>query len=496
MNNADFVHLHCHTEYSRFDGLAKMLHFVGTARAMGFRAIACSDHGNIGGWIKFYKACTDTELQVDKKTVLDASGKPAGPIKPILACEFYLARDHAARGREQQPDGRKGNRHILLIAKNYEGYQNLCRLSQLSWTDGQAFSDPRIDLNQLAAHSNGLICSTACLGSIVNINLLHGRYQQAKKAVSVLKDIFDRDLYLSTMCHGIDAEMQIIPDQIKLAEQMGCLLVAENDTHYVTKEQARSQEVLMATSTSRCMKDPRRIHFPHDEFYLKSADEMAKMYGTSPKILTNSVEIAERVEDVLAGKKGGMRLPNFDLEEAQKAIAVHSGEADVSTSSDIYIDKDMTPMKFLEQEAWKGMQKLSCPCHGKWDKSPAHLEAYKRELADMHIAWDNNKMDFFTYFLIDWDIMRFARLMKILTGCGRGSGYASIILRCLGVNYGPCPIEHGLIWERFLGFDEKFFLLDTDWGLGSEEGMPQVLATDELDEERAVEDDQGGVDRY
>jgi DNA polymerase III subunit alpha len=492
LTNSDFVHLHNHTEYSRLDGLSKVADLAYHARSMGFKSIAITDHGNVGGWIKFYKEC-----RKKKRNIILPNGKkaeeeiPFPAIKPIFGQEFYLARDHLIGGKDQGPvtqeDGRKGNRHILLTAKNYQGYQNLCRLSQRAFTHGQ-YIDPRIDLRLLAEHSEGLICSSACLGSVVNINLLHGRYDQAKKAATALKDIFNEDFFLEVMYHGIDEEGAIVPEIIKLGQQLDIPVIATNDCHYCKKEHGQSQELLMAMQTSKCLKDPKRIHFPYHEFYLKSAAEMSKVFGTHPELLTNTVAFSERIEEFL--KLGGMRLPKFDLEKAKvSALALYR---DPVADKDIL--KATTPFEMLKALAWRGMRKLG------WDKSQEHIDAYNKEIADVLVAWKSNRMDFSTYFLIVWDYINFARREKILTGGGRGSGYASVLLRALGITYGPCPVRMGLIWERFLGFDFVNFLSDDDWGFDEVESLAlsedSESDDDDLLVERDVEDDQGGTDRY
>lgn len=537
ISNWDFAHLHCHSEYSRFDGLARIDSFTLTAKLMGFPAIGLTDHGNIGGWIKFYqsasakkkkykieyltdRALLDTTkvkyiIHKDKKTgeekeieLLDAA-----PLKPILGEEFYLARNHEKAGKEGNPDGRKGNRHLLLIAKNTEGYKNLCTLSQRSWTHGQ-YIDPRIDLNLLAEHSKGIICSSACLGSVVNNNLLHGRFDQARKVATLMKDIFGEDFYLAIMYHGYDSEGAIAPDVIRLGYQLDIPVVAENDCHCCTKNQSKSQELLMAMSTSRCIKDPKRLHHPYPELYMKSAEEMGKLFGHYPKILTNTRLIADRVEDVI--KRADMRLPKFDIEAARKdAVLLNttSGEDDheqgkrflddilskqvsLGSAGEIESSDDTfeRAFAFLLELTEKGMKKLG------YHKSEDHVKALKLELNDVRVAWESNRMDFATYFLIVWDYINFARKEGILTGCGRGSGYASLLLRCLGICYGPDPIKYSLIWERFLGFDDKYYLNDRDWGFDeavTEEEIPVIAGGEEdIMEERDLEDDLGGVDRY
>jgi len=534
ITNADFVQLHNHSEFSRFDGLAKIDSFTLTAKLMGFPAIGLTDHGNVGGWIKFFQSCsakkkkykidflTDRNLlQTTKvKYVIHKDSKTgeeteiellnAAPLKPILGEEFYLARNHEVGGKEGNPDGRKGNRHILLLAKNQEGYKNLCALSQRSWTHGQ-YIDPRIDLSLLSEHSAGVICSSACLGSVINNNLLHGRFDQAKKAATVLKDIFGEDFYLSTMYHGIDEEGYIIPDQIRLSKMLDVPLVAENDCHCCTKNQMKSQELLMCVSTSRCIKDHKRIHFPYPEFYIKSAEEMYKIYGHHPEILTNTRMIADRIGDVL--KTSTMRLPKFDIDTARSEAIILQSDDSIHEKGKKYLDEIMSKSvtvksageiessdetfekayAFLVELAEGGMKKLN------WHTSQKHIDALKIELSDVRIAWESNRMDFATYFLIVWDYMNFARSKGILTGCGRGSGYASLLLRCLGICYGPCPVEHSLLWSRFLGFDTLMFLNDSDWGFGekvTEEVYETIEHDEDLMEERSVEDDQGGVDRY
>lgn len=502
-NNIDFNHLHVHTEYSRFDGLNKMSEMVLHARKMGFKSLAITDHGNVGGWMKFYQECKRKKDKKDQEIPYDT-------IKPILGEEFYLARDISARGKEQQPDGRKGNRHIVLLAKNEEGYKNLCTLSQKAFLNGQAFGDPRIDINLLAEYHKGIICTSACLGSVVNINLLTGRYDKAKAAATLFKDIFKEDFFLEVMYHGIDAEGEVVPEILKLGKELNIPIIATNDCHYCRKEQAKSQELLMAMSTSRCLKDPKRLHFPHEEFYMKSAKEMAQVFGSHPEVLLNTVALAERVEDFI--KPGNMRMPEFNIAAAREIIRLFENNDD-SAEGKKYLDeiyaghlgKSVSKIKsnnekaqkayeFLCEQADLGMKRLG------WDKSELHIIALKKELGDIKVAWDINKMDFSTYLLIVWSYVSYAKKKGILTGCGRGSGYASVLLRTLGICYGPCPIRYGLIWERFLCFDTQVFLLDSDWGIGDETdnalSVDDLITSDDLDEDRAVEFDEGGVDRY
>jgi len=471
VSNQDFVHWHNHTEYSSLDGLAKMSNFVQLARKNGHKAVAITDHGNIGGFIKFLAECA---------AVKNKNGDPIpyDPIKGILGCEFYFCRkqewqkkDEAAQRGGFQPDGRKGNRHLNLYAMNWKGYQNLCALTQASWVDGYYYKDPRIDLDLLEKHSEGLMCGTACLSSVINANLLHDRYDKAKKFLGILYDLLDGNVYVDLMYHGISAERNIIVDQLKLAKEFNILPLATNDCHYLYKSQAKSHEVLMCINTSNCLTNPNHMKFPYDEFYFKSAEEMSRIFGHVPQVLFNTLDLAERIDtnDIVNHLFGGMRLPKFELPEG-------------------FTD----PFVFLVHLAKEGMKRLG------WDKSKKHLEALKKELQDVKIAKENNNYDFATYFLIVWDYVNHARSKGIVTGCGRGSGYASVLLRCLGISYGPDPLEYGLLWERFLGFDSRRVILKKDFGFPEKKIVPLIDNTEEedLEEEREVEDDFGGTDRY
>lgn len=427
ITNADFCHIHNHTEFSSFDGLNKISEFPNRAREMGFKALAITDHGNVAGAIKFFKECTKTH---------DSDGNllSTKPITPILGCEFYLSRNRNVRSKAEQPEGRKGNRHILLLAKNFIGYKNLCTLSELSWVEG-FYGDPRIDLNLLEQHSEGLMCSSACLSSVINSNLLHGRYDRAKKAASILKDIFNDDFYLEVMFHGIDAERYVIPDIIKLGKELNIKCVASNDCHYCNKEDGKSQEILMCMSTSKCIKDANRLKFPYHEFYLKNAEEMLAIYRGNESLLLNTNDIWQKVDvENLKTNFGGMRLPKFDLP---------------NDFSD--------PFDYLKFLAYEGLKKSNL------HNSEKHLKRLDMELNDIKIAKESNNYDFATYFLIVRDYINYAKENGILTGCGRGSGFGSLLLKCLGVTYGVDPLEYDLLWERFLGFDSKKFVKMSDF---------------------------------
>tara|TARA_Y100000310_G_scaffold336374_1_gene420714 strand:- start:8436 stop:9698 length:1263 start_codon:yes stop_codon:yes gene_type:complete len=420
--------------------------------------MAITDHGNVGNFIKFIELAEATK---DKK------GNPINydPIVPILGCEFYLSANHNDKSNKEQLDGRRGNRHLNLYAMSFKGYQNLCTLSQLSFTDG-FFYDPRIDIEQMAEHSEGIMVGSACLSSVLNANLLADRYDKAKKVCHLFKDLFKENFFLEVMYHGIPEQAAIIPDIFRLSREMDIPICATNDSHYIKKEQAKSQEVLMAMNISKCLKDPKRIRFPYGEFYLKSADEMAKIWGHVPQTMSNSLAMLERfdIEDIKKNLFGGMRLPRFDVPKGFK-----------------------NPFEYLKHLTMEGMKRKG------WDKSPDHVKQIERELSDVQAAYDNNGYDFSTYFLIVKDYIDYAREKNIMVGYGRGSGFGSTLLHCLGICTGVDPLKHGLLFERFLGFEKLKFVKPNDFGFTGQ--VSQALSGD-AEEEVAVEDDGSGISRY
>jgi len=465
--NKDFVHWHVHSHMSKFDCLSEVDSLVMQARKMGFPALAITDHGTVMAFISFIRAC---------KATTDKKGKPIpyAPIKPILGCEFYLSRKmdigqneekrDTARIKLNQPDGRRGNRHLNLYARNFEGYKNLCRMSQRSYTEG-FYYDPRISLDLISAHSEGVMCGSACLSSVINANLMHGRYDQAREACGTFKDIFGENFFLEVMYHGIREEKEIVPSILKLSTELDIPVICTNDSHYIYKDQGASQEVLLCMSQQKCMKDDTRLRFKHKEFYLKSAQEMAELFGHIPHCLTNTTILAERIDtaDIEENLFGGMRLPEFDIPKEYK-----------------------NPFDYLSFLAWEGMKKVG------WSNSEKHIAALKMELGDVKIAYENNDYDFATYFLIVRDYIKEAKDRGVLVGAGRGSGYSSVLLRCIEITYGVDPLEYGLLWERFLGFSSQKFIKESDFGFKNMEKHLSLVGADD----REVEDDMGGVDRY
>ena len=405
---------------------------MSAAKEFGMRAVGLTDHGTVAGAIKFMKSCREEG------------------IKPIIGMESYLARNHLCHDKCGQPDGRKGNRHINVIAKNSKGLANLFALSQGASLDGYYY-DPRVDLELLDKHKEGLIITSACLSNVVNFLLLRDKYEAAKKAVAQFKDIFGDDYYMEIMFHGLTSEAKVLPDIQKLAKQMDVKTIVTNDCHYIKREDAEFQEYLMCMSSGRCIRDPKRIKFPFEEFYFKSEEEMLDVFGHCRQSMMNTLEIADKCDysDIILG--GNMRLPKFILPLEWS-----------------------DPLKYMEDLAWKGLKK--CNLH----ESSKHRERLKREIDDVKLIWSTKRYNFSTYFLMVEDMMGFAKKKGIAAGI-RGSGYGSLLLKCLGITEGVDPLEFDLLWERFLGFDDKHFFSEDDYGIGKANVTSDVEDSEDID---------------
>jgi len=297
--NSDFHHLHVHTEFSVLDGLAKVSKLVNYAKKLGFRSLAITDHGSMQGAVKFYNACTKKD---------EEHGLP--PIKPIIGTEAYLCDDVTIKS-----GGMKGLRHIILLAKNYTGYQNLMKISTKSYLEGFYYK-PRIDFKMLEEHSEGIICSTACIDGYIPHLILNDRMDEASENTAMMKDIFGEDFYLEIMYHGMDMEAKVIKNMITLSKKHDVKMIATNDVHYGKKEHAEAQEVLMAIEMRKSMKDPSRYHLPTKTFYLRTAEEMAEIFCPEMGyVLTNTNEIFDKIDLKIKPDADNvpMLLPTIDM---------------------------------------------------------------------------------------------------------------------------------------------------------------------------------------
>ena len=284
---SSFVHLHVHSEYSLLDGAARMEELVSQAADLGMTSLALTDHGVMYGAIAFYKAC-----------------KQRG-IKPIIGCEVYFTagsiRDKGTR--QEQPIY-----HLILLAKNFQGYQNLMKLCSIGHLQGFHYK-PRIDLEHLAKYSEGLICLSSCLGSEVSQHLLHNRHDEARKAAERYRDIFGDDFFLEIQDHGMIEQKKVMISMIELSKETGIPLIATNDVHYVTEPDHVMQDILICIGTGKTVEDTDRLKMGTSQMYLKSEEEMRRLFVHVPEALTNTSVVASRCELELTFGKS--ILPSF-----------------------------------------------------------------------------------------------------------------------------------------------------------------------------------------
>jgi len=395
-----FVHLHVHTEYSLLDGAARISTLVKAAKKLGMPAIAITDHGNMYGTYKFYKEC-----------------KKQG-IKGIIGCEVYTVDNALSRSNFKEHRG-----HLVLLAKNNAGYINLCKLNSSAWTEG-FYGKPRVDYELIAKHSEGLICLSGCLGGHIPHYIMKNMYDEAKKYAVRLKEVFGDDFYIELQDFNDPDCDRVNPVLIKMAKELNIELIATNDVHYVYKEDAEMQDVLMCVEMKKTVDDPDRMKFPSEEFYLKTHDEMYELFGEiAPTAISNSIKIAEKCDCHPFAKNKDL-MPVFHLPEGVDNV------------------------KYFEKLVKDGL-----------------IERYGKITPEIKTRYDHEfKMladnGFIDYFLIVADLMKFANDNGIAVGPGRGSGAGSIIAYALNITKLD-PFRYNLLFERFL-HNERLSMPDFD----------------------------------
>lgn len=386
-----FVHLHVHSEYSLLDGFSNLKQLVKRVKEMGMPAVALTDHGTMFGVIEFYNQAM------------------AAGIKPIIGVEAYLA---ARSMKERDPQLDKKSTHILLLAENQTGYQNLLKLVSAAQCEGFYYY-PRIDHELLARYSEGLICTSGCMSAEVPRLIVEGRVEEARRRLDWYYEVFGAErFFLELQQHDI-AEMETINrNLLTLGRRYQAQFVATNDVHYIEKEDWRLQDILLAIQTGSVLSDPNRMRMTDPSYYLRSPDEMSALFAEVPQALQNTLLIAERCNVDLSFK--GYHLPIFEVPEGY------------------------TPQSFLRELCEQGLQKR----YGNRAADPAIRQRLEYELSVIH------QMGFDTYFLIVWDLCRYARQRGIWYNA-RGSAAGSIVAYCLEITLVD-PLEHGLIFERFL----------------------------------------------
>lgn len=399
---ADFVHLHVHSEYSLLDGMSRIKDLPVRAKELGMKAIALTDHGVMYGAVDFYKECKKND------------------IKPIIGCEVYVA----PRSRFEKEAGRdSGYNHLILLAKNKEGYQNLSKLVSLSFVEGFYYK-PRIDLEILEKYSKGLICLSACLAGSLSQALIQDDMQKAEEIALWHKRVFKDDYYIEIQHNGLRQQIMINQKLIQLARKLDIPLVATNDAHYLKKEDSYFHEVLLCIQTGKRMSDEDRMRFETQEFYIKSPEEMADYFSEFPDAIENTVKIAEKCNYDF--EFGVTKLPNYDVPEE---YATH--------------------LDYFKDLCYKGIKK-------RYGEKPAE-EVMSRLEYEISVI---DKMGYVDYFLIVWDYINYAKSVGIPVGPGRGSGAGSIAAYAIGIT-DIDPLKYGLLFERFLN-PERVSMPDFD----------------------------------
>ena len=396
-----FVHLHVHTEYSLLDGACRIGSMMERVKELGQDAIAITDHGVMYGCIDFYKAA-----------------KAAG-VKPIIGCEVYVAR----RGMEDRVHGIDNDPyHLVLLCENRQGYENLCLLVSGAFIDG-FYGKPRVDLDLLRKHHEGLIAMSACLAGGIPQYLMLEDYEAAKDYALKMADIFGPDhFYLELQDHGIAEQRPVNQGILRISRETGLPLVVTNDAHYLRKEDAEMQDVLLCVQTGKTVDDTNRMKFETEEFYLKSEEELRQLFPNVPEAFENTVKIAQRCN--LEFVFNEYHLPSFPVPEGY------------------------TNEEYFRKLCYDGFRE-------RYQQPPQeYVDRLEYEIGVI------SRMGYVNYYLIVWDFIRYAKEQGIPVGPGRGSGAASIVAYCMHITEVD-PMQYALIFERFLN-PERVSMPDFD----------------------------------
>lgn len=396
-----FTHLHVHTEYSLLDGACRIDRMFDHLKEMGQTACAITDHGVMYGCVAFFDAA-----------------KAAG-IKPIIGCEVYVA----TRTRFDKVNRIDGNSHLILLCKNETGYKNLIKMVSAGFLEG-FYSKPRIDKDLLEQHHEGLICLSACLAGEIPKAILAGDYERAKGVALYYRDLFgEGNYYIELQDHGLEEDQVVLPQLIRLSRETGIPMVATNDAHYITREDAKMQSILLCIQTGKTIADADRMEFQTDEFYLKSAEEMYNLFSMVPEACENTNKIAEQCNFEFTF--GETKLPYFRAPDGMENQA------------------------YFEKLCWEGLER----------RYPGKVTEALRERLSYEISVVK-KMGYTNYYLIVYDFINYAKSRDIPVGPGRGSGAGSLAAYCVGIT-DIDPVRYNLIFERFLN-PERVSMPDFD----------------------------------
>ena len=397
-----FTHLHVHTEYSLLDGSSKIKELVARAKELGMDSLAITDHGVMYGVIDFYKAAREVG------------------IKPIIGCEVYVA--PGSRFDRETVSGEDRYYHLILLAENHQGYQNLMKIVSKGFVDGFYYK-PRVDYELLSQYHEGLICLSACLAGEVQRDLERGLYQEAKKAALHYQEIFgEGNFFLELQDHGIPAQRLVNQGLMRMSRELSIPLVATNDAHYIYAEDAKAHDILLCIQTGKKVTDENRLKYEGGQYYVKSEEEMRRLFPYAPEALDNTAKIAERCNVEI--EFGVTKLPEFKVPEGE------------------------TSWSYLNRLCLEGLKR-------RYPEDDGTLKArLDYELDVIHT------MGYVDYFLIVWDFIHFARSQGIPVGPGRGSAAGSIVAYCLEIT-NIDPIRYDLLFERFLN-PERVSMPDID----------------------------------
>lgn len=396
-----FTHLHLHTEYSLLDGTCRIDRLFDRIKELGQNAVAITDHGVMYGCVAFYDAA-----------------KAAG-IKPIIGCEVYVA----TRTRFDKVNRIDGNHHLILLCKNETGYKNLIKLVSSGFLEG-FYSKPRVDRELLEQHHEGLICLSACLAGEVPQAILAGDYERAKQIALSYNELFGQgNYYIELQDHGLEQDPVVLPQLIRLSRETGIPMVATNDAHYLAREDAKMQSILLCIQTGKTIADADRMEFQTDEFYVKSTEEMYELFSMVPEACENTNRIAEQCNfDFTFGET---KLPYFKAPDGMENQA------------------------YFEKLCWDGLER----------RYPGRVTRELRDRLEYEIDVVK-KMGYTNYYLIVYDFINYAKSRDIPVGPGRGSGAGSLAAYCVGIT-DIDPIRYNLIFERFLN-PERVSMPDFD----------------------------------
>ncbi|MGE4607739.1 MAG: DNA polymerase III subunit alpha, partial [Myxococcota bacterium] len=444
MSAEPFVHLHLHSQYSLLDGAIKISPLFERVKELNMPAVALTDHGNLFGSVEFY-----------------VKAREAG-IKPIIGCEVYIASGSrfSKEKRAHDSSGYDAINHLILLAMNATGYRNLVYLASKAYLDGFYYK-PRIDMDLLRDHSEGLIATSGCLSSMVSRAITGGRTAEAWRLVEDFSGLFKDRYYLELQRHGIGDQDVVNAELIKMSRDMNLPLLATNDCHYLGRGDHDHHDALLCIGTATNLDDPNRFKFDGKGFFLKSGEEMAEVFSDHPSAVRNTLALAERCDVELAVDTGEYHLPDFQVMPGQ------------------------TKERVLEQAAWRGLRERLglAPDEPIGSKHAPYEARLKTELGVIE------PMGFAGYFLVVADFIDFARREGIPVGPGRGSAAGSLVAYSLGIT-GVDPIEYDIIFERFLN-PERISMpdIDVDFCMRGRDRVIQYVAekyNGEGDDERRV----------